>query len=152
MTDTDATQASANPPQTCLGFDYGSQRIGVATGQSLLGSASPLITLNNRQGNPDWQAITALIQEWRPDALILGLPTHADGSVSEVTRAAQDFGKQLQQRYKLPVYTIDERLTSLEAERLLAQQQKKYSKADIDKVAAKLILESWFAAPQSTFK
>lgn len=146
MTDTDAKQANPKPPQTCLGFDYGTQRIGVATGQSLLGTANPLTTINCIQGKPDWDAIAVIIKEWRPDALILGLPTHADGTASDITHAAQDFGKQLRQRYNLPVYTIDERLSSVEAEHILAQQQKKYDKADIDKLAAKLILESWFAA------
>lgn len=131
----------------CLGFDFGSQRIGVAVGQALLGSAKPLITITYTQGKPDWDAVTRLVNEWRPDALILGLPTHADGSLNETSKAAQRFGKQLQQRYNLPVYTIDERLSSIEAEQILAQQQKKYSKADVDKMAAKLILESWFAAP-----
>ena len=143
--------------KTLLGFDYGTKRIGVAVGQSLTRSASPLTTLTAINNKPDWDAISRLIREWRPDALVLGLPLNDDDSANDMTRAAQRFGNQLQGRYNLPVYTVNERLSSVEAEHILTQTAPKkrqrnptfssqYNKTDIDKLAAKLILESWFAS------
>ena len=138
-------QGGAISPQTCLGFDYGTKRIGVAVGQALTGTARPLDTLISKQGKPDWDSISALINEWQPDALVLGLPVNADGTQHEITKAAQRFGNQLNGRYNLPVYMMDERLSSSEAEQLLADNDKSYSKPDVDMMAASLILESWFA-------
>jgi putative Holliday junction resolvase len=133
------------PAKTLLGFDFGTKRIGVAVGQSLTRSASPLTTLTSVHHKPDWNAIGRLIDEWRPDALVVGLPLNADDSANDVSRAAQRFGNQLQGRYNLPVYTVNERLSSQEAERILDERGGHYNKADIDKLAATLILESWFA-------
>lgn len=127
-----------------LGFDFGSKRIGVAVGQELTGTARELLTLNNLNGAPDWDAITRLLEEWRPDALVVGLPLNLDGSEHEVSRMAKRFGNRLRGRYNLPVFTIDERLSSSEAESLLAEQGR-FDRADVDKVAARLILESWLA-------
>jgi putative Holliday junction resolvase len=130
---------------TCLGFDYGSKRIGVAVGQSLTGTASALTTLNTLQGQPDWKAISTLIQEWQPSRLIVGLPVNKDGSLHDTSKAAQRFGNRLNGRYNLPVYHVDERLSSSEAEQRLSHRSGKYSRADIDKLAAQIILETWFA-------
>jgi len=134
--------------KTLLCFDYGTRRIGVAVGQTLTRSANPLTTLTAINDQPDWQAISRLIEEWRPDALVLGMPLNADGSASDITRRAQRFGNQLKGRYNLPVHTIDERLSSATAEEQLSQRPRKgkIHKADIDKLAATLILESWFAS------
>ena len=129
-------------PRVLLGFDFGSKRIGVAVGQELTGTARELVTLHNRNGAPDWEAIGRLLDEWRPDALVVGLPVNRDGSEHEVTRLARRFGNRLRGRYNLPVFTIDERLSSSEAEGLLAGRGR-YDKADVDKLAARLILESW---------
>jgi putative Holliday junction resolvase len=134
-------------PCTYLGFDYGSKRIGVAVGQDLTGSASALTTLTTRDQNPPWQAIDELVQHWLPQAFVVGLPYNKDGSEHSVTRAARHFGNQLQERFQRPVYWVDERLTSSEAESILAQRNAKKkkgaAKADIDKLAAQLILQSW---------
>ena len=86
---------------TCLGFDFGTKRIGIAVGQSLTGTASALTTLNTLQGKPDWDAISALIKEWQPDRLIVGLPVNKDGSLHEISKAAQRFGNRLNGRYNL---------------------------------------------------
>lgn len=129
-------------PRVFLGFDFGTRRIGVAVGQELTGSARALVTLNNRDGGPDWDAISRLIEEWRPHALVLGLPLNLDGSDHEITRLARRFGNRLRGRYNLPVYTMDERLSSAEAESQLAAQGR-YDKADVDKMAAQLILQGW---------
>lgn len=129
-------------PRIVLGFDFGTRRIGVAVGQELTRSANALVTLSNRNGAPDWEAIGRLIEQWQPAALVVGLPLNLDGSDHEVTRLARRFGNRLRGRYNLPVYTMDERLSSAAAEALLAEQGR-YDKADVDKVAAQLILQGW---------
>ena len=140
----------SNAPRVYLGFDFGTRRIGIAIGQALTCSARALVTLSNRNGAPDWDAISRLIEEWRPDALVVGLPLNLDGSDHEITRLARRFGNRLRGRYNLPVHTMDERLSSAEAESQLAAQGR-YDKADVDKVAAQLILQGWLEQ-QSTDK
>ena len=131
--------------QTVLGFDYGTRRIGIATGQTITSSATPLITLDNINHKPDWTAIGHLIEQWKPDALIVGLPTYLDGSHSEMTEKALKFSRQLQGRYNLPVHTINESLSSFEAEQELQQYKKigQHNKPEIDKMAAAIIVQSW---------
>ena len=129
---------------TLLGFDFGEKRIGIAVGQTLTGSVTPLTTLSAVKQQPDWAGIEALIKDWQPDLLIVGLPLHMDGREQALTQRAKRFGNQLKGRYNLPVEWMDERLSSHEAESMLQQQGKKRSdKKDIDKIAAGLILQSW---------
>ncbi len=142
--------APETPPRTLLGFDFGTRRIGVAVGQELTHTATALVTLNSPDGGPDWASISRLIEEWQPDALVVGLPLNLDGSESESSRLARRFGNRLTGRYNLPVFTADERLSSNEAEAILAEQGH-FEKADIDKLAAQLILQSWLEA-QTTEK
>lgn len=130
-------------PGTLLGFDFGTRRIGVAIGQQLTGTARPLTTLTSRDGGPDWAAITRLIEEWRPNALVVGIPLHMDGSEMELTHLATRFGNRLRGRYNLPVFTVDERLTSAEAELELREGGQRLDKGAVDQVAAQLILQSW---------
>jgi len=129
-------------PRTLLGFDFGTKRIGVAVGQELTRTATALTTLRSPDGGPDWAGISRLIKEWQPAALVVGLPLNLDGSESESSRLARRFGNRLTGRYNLPVFTADERLSSTEAEAILAEQGR-FEKADIDKLAAQLILQSW---------
>lgn len=133
--------------RTLLGFDYGSKRIGVAVGQELTRSAQALRTLHNTSSGPDWPAISELIQEWQPELLVVGLPHNMDDSPHPLAERTLDFGKQLEQRYNLPVAWIDEKLSSVEAEERLAQSGKsrssKRSKENIDKLAAEIILQTW---------
>jgi putative Holliday junction resolvase len=144
------------PPRTFLAFDYGSKRIGVAVGQELTRSATALVTLPNRANQNDWNAIDQLVKEWCPAGFVIGLPLNADGSEHQVSHAAKQFGNQLQARYNLPAYWIDERLTSSEAQSMIAAgsvnsksgqkagAKSRQGKDQIDSTAAKLILESWF--------
>ena len=129
--------------QTLLGFDYGTKRIGVAVGQDVTRNVTPLITLHSQNEKPDWDAISKLIAEWQPDRLVVGLPLHLDGSPQALTEKAQRFGNQLKGRYNLPVEMVDERLTSHEAESEVGSRGGKTAKADIDALAAALILQSW---------
>lgn len=134
--------------RTVLGFDYGQKRTGIAVGQELTASARPLATLQTQQKVLFWETISKLIAEWRPELLIVGIPRHADGTANAVTLTALRFSRQLHGRYRLPVETIDEHLSSFAAEQLLNNSERaKYrrnSKAYTDQVAAVLILESWF--------
>jgi len=133
-----------------MGFDYGIQRTGIAIGNQLTGIATPHTTLTSKQGQPDWESISRLIKEWRPQKLIVGLPLYLDQTESDLTRAARRFANRLHGRYGLPVETIQEQLSSREAEQRLKQarqqgRKKKIQKSDIDQLAAAIILESWLA-------
>lgn len=130
-------------PETLLGFDYGTVRIGVALGQTVTGTAKPLTTLPCRNGQPDWTAIGRLIDEWQPQRLVVGLPLQLDASEQEMTARARRFGNQLKGRYNLPVEMVDERLTSREAEAEREATGGKFDRAGIDALAAALILQSW---------
>lgn len=126
--------APASPPQTLLAFDFGTRRVGVATGNTWLRSAQPLRTVA-AEGDARWTAIAALIAEWQPDALVVGVPFHPDGAAHDNTRRAQRFARQLHGRFRLPVHAVDERYTTTEARSLGA--------ADADAAAAALILEQY---------
>jgi len=133
-----------------MGFDYGIQRTGIAIGKQLTGIATPHTTLTSKQGQPDWESISRLIKEWRPQKLIVGLPLYLDQTESDLTKAARRFANRLHGRYGLPVETIQEQLSSREAEQRLKQarqqgRKKKIQKSDIDQLAAAIILESWLA-------
>lgn len=129
-------------PQVLLSFDFGMKRIGVAVGQSITATAQPLATLAARDGVPDWNIIQQHIDTWHVDAFVIGIPYNMDGSDQDITFAARRFGRKLQGRFHLPVFEVDERLTTKEARRLAAEDVR-LSDADIDSIAAKLILESW---------
>ena len=127
---------------TLLGFDFGTQRIGVAVGQSITRTATALCTVNARNAQPDLDSILELIDDWRPDALVVGLPLHADDSDSRTTAAARKFAQQLEERTCLPVHMIDERLSS-HAAKQLQHQDKAAGKSGIDAIAAMIILQNW---------
>ena len=136
-------------PETILAFDFGLRRIGVAVGQDVTASASPVGIVNNGDSGIDFDTITGIIEEWRPSRLVVGLPTHADGSPGSMTAAVATFVAQLA-RYNLPVDTTDERYTSIEAEQALRKARQlgsrgRISKEDIDTAAAVLIAERYLA-------
>jgi len=124
-----------------LGFDYGHRRIGVAVGQALTRSATPLTTIACRNHKPDWAAISRLIEEWKPDALVVGIPYHMDGSEQPATEAARRFCRQLRARYRLAVHSAEERLSSYVVESQLSSAPD--TKTDIDALAAQVILQDW---------
>lgn len=128
--------------RTLLGFDFGTHKIGVAVGQTLTGTATPLTTLSAVQHKPDWERIGQLIAEWRPDALVVGLPMEMTDREADNAPRAKKFARQLEGRYHLPVYLADERLTSREAWNRLGRAAHK-DVTRVDAMAAKLILETW---------
>ena len=137
-------------PRTILAFDFGLRRIGVAVGQDITASASPLGVVANRQGGVDHEAVAALIREWRPSGLVVGMPTHADGSPSRMQGPVEAFIEELQ-RYQLSVDTVDERYTSLEAEQVLKEARAagtrgRLSKEMIDSAAAVFIAERYLSS------
>ena len=129
-----------------LAFDFGTRRIGVAVGEMMLGSARPLTTISAEANDARFAAIGKLVDEWRPVQLVVGLPTHADGTPHDMTRLATKFAERLQRRFKLPVALADERLTSLDAEARLREtgRNSRSAKPLLDAVAAQLILQTWF--------
>ncbi len=125
-----------------LGFDYGLARIGVATGQTLTGTASPLVALKANDGIPVWDDVERLLNEWKPDALVVGLPLHADGTESEMAIRAKKFGQRLHGRYGLPVHYIDEFESTREARDLTGYRGKAGDQGGtLDTAAACVILE-----------
>lgn len=133
----------------CIGFDFGLKRIGVAVGQRLTLSASPLKTLSAHAGKPDWNEVAALIKTWRPNVLVVGLPKAIDDTELYITQPSKDFAQALKKRFQLPVYLVDERLTTKEAKAYIYEHggYQKLKKSEIDSIAACLILEQWLQYP-----
>lgn len=138
-------------PQTLLGFDFGLRRTGVAVGNTLLREASPLTTVQ-AEGEARYAPIAALVAEWRPAALVVGVPFHPDGAEHELSRAARRFARQLGLRHGLPVHEVDERYSSVEAEAVLAaegaRRKARPGRPDprLDARAAALLLDQYLRA------
>ena len=124
-------------PQTLLSLDYGTRRVGVAVGNTLLCQAQPLTTVA-AQGDARFVALAALIKEWQPAALVVGVPFHPDGAEHENTLRARRFSRQLQGRFGLPVHEVDERYTTTEA--------RSSGAVDLDAASAAIILEQFLSA------
>jgi putative Holliday junction resolvase len=134
---------------TVLGFDFGEKRIGVAVGERALGIAHPLTTIALSDNVRRFATIAALLKEWQPSLLVVGLPTHMDGTDHDLTRRCRRFAQQLTGRFGLPVALVDERLTSAVAEDMLreASVATRKHKPLLDQVAAQQILQSYFDTP-----
>lgn len=137
--------------QRLLGFDFGTKRIGVASAQAITGAASPLPPIPARDGIPAWEKLDALLAEWKPEALIVGLPLNMDDSESELSRLARKFARRMVARYQLPVFMCDERLSSHSARGLLMdlKAQRRGKLPSLDSTAAVFIAEAWLADPQA---
>ncbi len=126
-------------------FDFGTKSIGAAVGQSITGTAAELKPLSARDGIPQWPQIEALLKEWQPNQLLVGLPLHMDGTESALSARARKFGARLQGRFGLPVTMVDERLSTREAKTTARARGHKgnYAQAPIDSIAARILLEDW---------
>ena len=133
-------------PRLLLGFDYGTKQIGVAVGQAITGQARELCVLKAQNGVPDWQKVEALIKEWQPDAIVVGLPLNMDGSESEFCTRARRFARRLHARSGKPVTMVDERLSTAEA-KAEAGPPRDYRRHSVDGRAAALILGTWLSDP-----
>ena len=141
-------KSTPSASSTVLGFDYGARRIGVAVGNRLSGARALDVVANGAQG-PDWVRIGALLREWHPQLLLVGLPLTMDGVEQRNSQAARAFAAELTQRYGLPAQLVDERLSSREASQRFAArrasgQAKRKHAAALDAVAAEIIIENWF--------
>ena len=137
---------------TLIAFDYGLRQIGVAHGQTLTATAEGIAIIKASDGVPNWDNVKTLLNEWKPNLLLVGLPLNMDGSESELSRLARKFARRLQGRFNLEVLMVDERLTSQDAKASLKQagHSKEGGKIDltkIDHLAAALILQSWLDQP-----
>lgn len=150
---------------TALVFDHGGRRIGVALASRSPRLASPLTTLAARNGVPDWAEVEHLIREWCPDCLVVGVPYNEPGrrinsggnsAANDSESAAERFAAELEQRYPMVVFRVDERLSSAEAEYRLRDQrrsglrQRKLRSGDVDAIAACVIAETWLDQAAST--
>ena len=122
----------------CMGFDFGMKKIGIAIGQSITGTANPLIIITAKDGQPDWLALGKIVKQWQPEKFIVGLPINMDGTESDMSKAATRFSRRLHGRYGIGVELMDERLSTFEAREFETPDQ-------LDAIAAKLILETWLA-------
>jgi putative holliday junction resolvase len=128
------TQAVPAAQQSFIAFDFGTQRTGVAVGNRLTRTAQPIKTIQ-AEGDARFEPIAAVLKEWQPDALVVGVPRHPDGNPHDMTQRAQRFARQLAGRFNLPVHEVDERYSSVEA---AAQGAK-----DLDAESARIILEQF---------
>ncbi len=130
---------------TLLGFDFGTARIGVATGETETRLAQPLTTIHGEANDHRFGEIEKLIKEWRPVRLVVGLPSALDGTATEMTARCKRFANQLNGRFGLPVSLVDERLSSAEAEEMLREVSRRWRerKQHLDALAAQRILQSF---------
>ncbi len=133
---------------TYLGFDYGTYKIGVAVGQRVTRTASPLATICSEKKHVRFEAIDRLVEVWQPEALIVGIACQPDGRDNPITPLMRKFCRQLEHRYRLPVYQVDEHLTSFESRSILFDEANlgvRKVRELSDQVAAKLILQTWLS-------
>ena len=133
--------------RTLMGFDFSKNRIGIAVGHELTATVNALETLLAKNSQPDWEGLTRLINEWQPDLCIVGLPLTEEGEEQPASQAARRFANQINGRYQLPVELVDERYSTREAQNLMQtssmSKKNRQNKANVDKIAAQLILQSW---------
>lgn len=135
--------------QTILGFDFGMKYIGIAVGQTITKTASPIKTLKAKDGIPNWAEIESLIARWQPDLLVVGIPLNMDGTKQPITFCAEKFANRLKAKYHLPIFSLDERLTSWEAKyRAVEEANNRGLKTSIDELhalAAMILIEQWMS-------
>lgn len=131
--------------KTLLAFDYGTKNIGIACGQLISGTANELAPLKAKDGVPDWAQVEKILNEWKPDLVLVGLPLNMDDSESELSARARKFANRLHGRFGVKVEMIDERLSSFEAKGEVMSRggSRNYKNNPVDSIAARLILESW---------
>ncbi|HMB56995.1 MAG TPA: Holliday junction resolvase RuvX [Arenimonas sp.] len=139
---------------TLFGFDVGARRIGIAVGNTISMTASEVGVLEVFESGPDWPALDRWIKEWRPQMLVVGDPATLDGGEQPMRKRARAFGRALVQRYQLPVEQVDERTSSVEAAQRFASgrasgERKRRQAAQLDALAAAVILERWLREPDS---
>ncbi len=130
--------------ETLLGFDFGVKNIGVAVGNSLTETATPLKILKAVDGHPNWDEVASLIDEWDVTAFVVGIPYTQDGTITEHIRRIRNFKNRLHGRFGLPAYEVDESNSSLESYQYLSPS-KRQKRGELDALSAAIIIERWFA-------
>jgi putative holliday junction resolvase len=132
---------------TVIGFDFGMKRVGVALGKTLINQAKALDCLYVKDGVPIWTDIDKLVEIWKPDKLLVGIPTHVDGAEQPITFAARKFAEKLRRRFHIEVVLVDERYTTVEARQALFEEGgfRHLKNSEVDSVAAKVIIEHWMS-------
>ena len=123
-----------------IAFDYGEKKIGVAVGQTSTNTSSPLQIIFNKDNNTNWTSISSLLDEWKPDLILLGKPLNMDGSESEIMKKVDKFYKELKYIYDADIEFVDERLTTFEAREILKDEKHD----NVDAHAAKILIDNWF--------
>ena len=123
-----------------IAFDYGEKKIGVAVGQTSTNTSSPLQIIFNKDNNTNWTCISSLLDEWKPDLILLGKPLNMDGSESEIMKKVDKFYKELKSIYDADIEFVDERLTTFEAREILKDEKHD----NVDAHAAKILIDNWF--------
>ena len=123
-----------------IAFDYGEKKIGVAVGQTSTNTSSPLQIIFNKDNKTNWISISSLLDEWKPDLILLGKPLNMDGSESEIMKKVDKFYKQLKSIYDADIEFVDERLTTFEAREILKDEKQD----NVDAHAAKILIDNWF--------
>ena len=123
-----------------IAFDYGEKKIGVAVGQTSTNTSSPLKIIFNKDNKTNWISISSLLDEWKPDLILLGKPLNMDGSDSEIMKKVDKFYKELKSIYDADIEFIDERLTTFEAREILKDEKHD----NVDAHAAKILIDNWF--------
>ena len=123
-----------------IAFDYGEKKIGVAVGQTSTNTSSPLQIIFNKDNNTNWTSISSLLDEWKPDLILLGKPLNMDGSDSEIMKKVDKFYKELKSIYDADIEFVDERLTTFEAREILKDEKQD----NVDAHAAKILIDNWF--------
>ena len=135
--------------QTIMAFDFGTQKMGIAVGQSLIQNSNPLALFPMKDGIPNWEELLKIVKQWQPDVFLVGLPLNMDDSESDLSRRARKFARRLRHQTNIDTWMVDERLTTRDARQdlmnLHAQGQAKRIQAD--SLAAGLLLESWYREP-----
>lgn len=139
----------AQPAHMVMAFDFGTQKMGIAAGHALTGTAKALALFPMQDGIPHWENLEKIIQEWKPDIMLVGLPLNMDDSESELSTRARKFARRLKHRLNKPVWMVDERLSTRDARESLSrlQQNKQARKTSADSLAAVLMIETWFREP-----
>ena len=139
----------ANIAQSIMAFDFGTQKMGMAFGQSSIESATPLALFSMKDGIPDWAQLLKLVKQWQPNVFLVGLPLNMDDSESELSARARKFARRLRHQTNIETWMVDERLTTREAREELGfyQEQGRAKKLSADSFAAALLIQSWYRNP-----
>ena len=133
-----------NKPRTIFAYDFGLKNIGLAIGQEITNTAQTFYTVQAKGGVPNWSELDKLVDDWTPDLFVVGNPFNMDGSRSEMQDSIDKFSINIQNRYKIEVEKIDERLSTREAMNRINDETTDYKNSDKHSLSAQIILESWF--------